>query len=241
VAKGTPAGQLHRYAVALVHAHNSAETDDALNNSWGFIASVFNHPYLTCLRPLSPQAADALKVSITMLANCADEDTPAFILSLPASEIAIPPHGRAKVLCPPILRTAPAPLLDREAPSTDDPLAEPPASPDHTLRSHTPLNPFSNFSPQGPPPKWLRTGNTLLSSFPSANIQHSSLEDDRSVFQPGSLQPYNPVPENVPLSGSLDAGDLDGDWHLPFTQKGQAILPFLPHSWGRSAALLTAI
>jgi hypothetical protein len=33
VAKGTLAGQLHRYAAALVHAHNSAETDDALNNT----------------------------------------------------------------------------------------------------------------------------------------------------------------------------------------------------------------
>ncbi|MGL4350667.1 MAG: hypothetical protein ACRCT2_08930, partial [Plesiomonas shigelloides] len=64
--------------------------------------------------------------------------------------------------------------------------------------------------------------------------------DPHDVTVTTAFPTFNPVPENVPLSGTNLASDLDAGWCLPFQAKGQ--MPLGPSlARGRSSALVTVL
>jgi hypothetical protein len=234
VPKGNPTGMLTRYAETLVDTFNTSDEDDALNKSWGFIPSVFRNPYLVRLRPLSTEAAQLTKANIKLITDAPADTFPSFINQLPTYTVDVPLTARGSISCPSFTRTA-------ISTNNDNNLDQHSifGTPRSTALS-TPQNPFQpHDTPSTPPAKRHRTGD-MFSLFTHRTENRQSDED--SVVRATSCETYNPVPANVPLSGtSHGTSNKDAGWCLPVLSRGQSALPTLDSPRGRSAALLTAL
>jgi hypothetical protein len=238
--------RLTRYADSLVTTYNSADSDVALNTTWGFTPSVFRLPYLSRLRPFSSDTQTTLPVQLSLLSSVSVLDTPSFISPFTPIPITVPATARSAITCPPFLTTNQELPSSTEASQLEDLPEQGNKSTPTRSSLPTPKNPFACESPRSPPAKRKRTLDIL--DFPtskSPNNPSDQPSDEESMPPPPSQwRSFNPVPANVPLSGSARGNitDTDSSWSMPFSARGQFPLPTLPlSSRGRSAALLTAV
>jgi hypothetical protein len=244
--KNNQANRLANYASALLAANN-VTGPAALSNiwGWGFIESVWCHPFLTRLRPPSAKTMQELGGKWTVFSDAHEDSLPEYMRGVPCVEVVLPNRGVPRF--PHILNVledlnaaaaatmengldlnllpeendqgAPLvdPLLDFGEPDDDD-------------------NPFFGVSPVAASTSHKRR-RLDHSSFPGEGSQEHPISTLSSAPTPAA--PYDPLA--LDASTSVLAAVVK-HWTLPFQLVGQSpIIRQAPSSPQMSAALRTAI
>jgi hypothetical protein len=223
---------LLKYAEALLSAHNCEHVSDALaTTTWGFVASVFRHPFLPFLRPLPDDCPMIQGTRLPALFHIQDEHLPIYMQPWSPYLLTVP--GRKEHFsCPPITARDPKDtslLPDSQTfdpDSSDDDGSRTQST--NTSKTNTMKNPFHQ-SGGGPPAKKVRR------SMDPSSFSTSAVTTTRTpVFaDPTPVMPSNTV---VGMPGSKDA-----PWNLPIFLRTQSSLPMADNPQKMSQALAVAI
>lgn len=227
---------LTKYANALVAANNLQDNPDAYANGWGFISSVFRHPFLSVLRPMNQNLRENVKASITILADVDSFELPAYIELLPIHAVDKMSRKGGDIICQPLSKrsTGRDPSVEQDGDKDSESSVT-----DNDTAMHSPVkNPFLLHNVPSPSPKRLKThdwfnrqaGTTITVS------RRQKEDDDVHVVPPPTL--FDPA-ANRPLF--ISSSTLTDPWHLPIQMTGRCSIPIKSPGERFSVALATAI
>lgn len=241
-APGPRAGNLalrfKKYAIALVDANNKATGLTAMSKTWGFVASVYSHPFLFRLRPPSDVSLGDIPGKWHAFSEANEADLPEYIRTIPCSPVELRTNNPP--ICLPIRSTLEEePAITLLAPILDDPL------PGSLISAVDPLLALSlkrslasdhyALSPSPAKDKRRRTD----SSPPDPAARQLAMAADVTIIDVDSP---NPNFDPLALAAVLPARSVqECPWSLPYQLLGQTVLPPRARNESTSWHMLTAI
>jgi len=251
--QGSPSGnqslRLTHYAQALTSANNS-DNADSLAQTWGFIRSTYNHPFLVRLRPPSQISARLIPGRWETFTAASPSDLPTYIRTFPSLPIDIRERGKPKIQ--PLTLPPPEPNDPSDQPNEiydiwdarknlfDTPTTPPPHNPAKrapdpaTFDFSSPAKRRATSTREKPPP----TASPYRRSPRLAHQPQASPFARSTRMSPRQL----PVPvfdPNDTLFAASSTPAAADPWRLPYLQDGQTPLP--PSAKQLSPALATAL
>jgi hypothetical protein len=103
VRDGNMALRLRHYAQSLVTANNKAKGDSDMSQIWGYVDSIYSHPFLARLRAPSDDSLGENRGKWAVFSEANEGDLPNYIQPVPCLRIVLPP--RKEPVCPSIRST----------------------------------------------------------------------------------------------------------------------------------------
>jgi hypothetical protein len=231
--------RLRNYAQSLVAANNFAVGDSAMSQTWGYIDSIYSHPFLARLRSPTDASLGEHRGKWTAFSEASDADLPAYIQPIPCLQITLPPRNQPT--CPPIHSTldGPSPPDGGTLHLLDDPLDMEAAPTDPLLaRSGKRSLAYDPFA-ASPSPAKTRTRRTTAAGDADRTLASSLAHEVEvvAVITDTPLDDFDPVAMAIVVSAKPMLAD---PWSLPYQLTGQNPMPFSDNPTC-SAPMATAI
>lgn len=260
--------RLFHYATSLANANNITDDENSLASKWGFIDSVYNHPFLVRLRPPSQASTSTIPGLWDVFINADNSLLPDYIRQSSSVPVDIKSKGAPSVA--PLTNTPSPPPLQGTLTVDDDSvgwdaranLFSTPASGSITPSKRPPPRSAFKFTPPSAKPavethakrqvaspqatsprKSQRLDPQSTANFPQTNIPGTASLLSAAAIMPPFDVPGKTIPiidPNASLFTSNDPTFMANPWRLPCFHEGQTRLSLLQSS-NASHALATAI